>query len=170
MKQQHEIWKPAPDNYDNYEVSSLGRVRNAKRGRPRKVFQRRDGYCQVRLYRQGEARTFSLHRLVAETFLGPAPPGLIVNHQNGVKHDCRLENLCYCTHKENAEHARANGLVGKNQAVGERNGAAKLTTKKVLEIRRLVKAGWPLRKLAERFEVCFSTVWNVAVRRYWKSV
>jgi hypothetical protein len=105
-----------------------------------------------------------------EAFFGPSPPGHIVNHKNGIKHDCRPENLCYCTHKENAAHARANGLAGQNWAIGERNGSSKLTAESARDIRRLAEEGCGIAQLARRYGVCFTTVWNVIVKRNWKHV
>lgn len=51
----------------------------------------------------------SVHRLVMLTFIWPSD--LQVNHKNCIKTDNRLENLEYCTAKENMEHASLNWLM-----------------------------------------------------------
>jgi hypothetical protein len=42
-----------------------------------------------------------VHRLVYETFKGPIPNGMEIDHFDTNKENNRLENLILCTHKEN---------------------------------------------------------------------
>ncbi|HOW46205.1 MAG TPA: HNH endonuclease signature motif containing protein [Rubrivivax sp.] len=59
----------------------------------------------VKLSGPGGSRHHSVHRLVAEAFLGPALPGQTdVNHKNGARGDNRLENLEWVTRSENHKH------------------------------------------------------------------
>ena len=51
-----------------------------------------------------------MHRLVAETFLGPRDGSVItVNHKNLNKQDNRVENLEYMSFAENSRHGFVNG-------------------------------------------------------------
>ena len=78
-----------------------------------------DGYPQVYLLcrsgyekegRKISKRRFAVHRLVAKYFI-PNPLNLpCVNHKNGIKTDFSIENLEWCTVKENQLHAFKNGL------------------------------------------------------------
>ena len=100
-----------------YEVSSLGRVRSMPREikatnrvlryPARLLKQNLDSRCypQVVLCRETRRKTKSVHRLMAEAFLGPAPEGHYVLHKNGIPHDCRLVNLRYGTQSENVIEA-----------------------------------------------------------------
>lgn len=94
-----EIWKKV-DGYDNYSVSSEGRVRNDRTGRILKAGRDND-YLKVVLCKNGKTKSFSVHRLVAQAFI-PNPLGLpCVDHINCVREDNRAENLKWCSYHEN---------------------------------------------------------------------
>lgn len=65
------------------------------------------GYEQAGLLLPSGKRKYELvHRLVARTFIGEPPfRGAVVNHKNGIKTDNRVENLEWCTMKENIRHS-----------------------------------------------------------------
>lgn len=46
-------------------------------------------------------KTYTIHKIVAETFLGPTPEGLEIDHIDGDKSRNVLQNLEYVTHSEN---------------------------------------------------------------------
>lgn len=102
------IWRPI-DGYDgDYEVSSHGEVRSRKTGHYRKMalkFNRFTGYYYVILGYNGESKTHSVHRLVANAFL-PNPNCLpIVNHKDENKTNNCVSNLEWCTEKYNTEYS-----------------------------------------------------------------
>jgi hypothetical protein len=100
-----EIWKPHED-FPNYEGSTLGRIRNAETKHIRS-FTSNHGYPQLDLY-PGK-QTMTVHRFIAETFLGKHP-GMQVNHKDGDKTNNRLDNLEWCTSSENNKHAYDHNL------------------------------------------------------------
>lgn len=110
-----EIFKPIP-GYPNYEVGDHGTVVSLNYKRTGKRHALRDGRCDtygyrfVSLCRKGEKPKPKLvHLLVAEAFLGPCPPGLVVNHIDSDPTNNRADNLEYITQKANSNtpHARA---------------------------------------------------------------
>jgi hypothetical protein len=99
-----EIWKDIPGYFGKYKVSNLGGVRSlGARVRILKTSRTKDGYLRVGLSKNGNARRFKVHQLVAMAFLNHKPKGnkLVVNHKNFVKSDNRLENLEVVTNREN---------------------------------------------------------------------
>lgn len=100
-----------------YYVSSHGEVLSRKRRVPvlLKGSLDRYGYVKIVLQIDGRANHFTMHRLVAMTFL-EAPEGKSqVNHLNGEKTDNRVENLEWSTAKENISHAEKAGLRDSNK-------------------------------------------------------
>ena len=110
-----EIWKEIKDTNGIYYVSNLGNVKKVggkqfKRNETNlKLFEINSGYLIAKMYVNHKHIQKTVHRLVIETFLGKQK-GMDVNHKNGNKHDNRLENLEWCTRKENMEHCVRNGL------------------------------------------------------------
>ena len=94
-----EEWKQI-ENYENYEVSTEGNVRNKKTGRILKQCENGTGYLKVHI----KTKYFLVHRLVLETFKPTDDKTLEVNHINENKHDNRLENLEWKSHKNNMQH------------------------------------------------------------------
>jgi hypothetical protein len=107
-----ERWLPVAA-YPLYEVSTLGRVRNAHTKHVLKPAPNSKGYLCVLLYQGSKRsrRSFLVHRLVAQAFL-PNPSNLPqVNHLSGQKRDNRVLNIEWCTQSQNMRHAWATGLA-----------------------------------------------------------
>lgn len=112
-----ETWRPVKGYENLYKVSDHGRVYSERRKRllsPSPVGP--TGYFLVTLYNTDKTKKVTVvHRLVAEAFI-PNPDGLpIVNHKDGNKQNNRIDNLEWCTQKENVAHAIRMGVHGKIQ-------------------------------------------------------
>ena len=100
--QQAEVWKQYLDT--QYEVSNLGNVRNKK---TKAVLSQEDtgnGYLCVGLQiDKGVYKKTRVHRMVAMAFLEfqRTEERNEVDHINGNKSDNSVDNLRWCTHKEN---------------------------------------------------------------------
>ena len=99
----HE-WRIIPGTDGNYLVSDHGQVwsrprRNTSGGILTPTVTQ--GYLYVTLSVDGRTQTRRIHRLVLESFVGPAN-GLECRHLDGDKTNNRLDNLAWGTRSENA--------------------------------------------------------------------
>ena len=64
----NEEWRDIKGFEGLYQVSNLGRVKNAK-GLIKKPTMNNRGYIRLSLWEGGKSKNFSVHRLVAEAFI-----------------------------------------------------------------------------------------------------
>lgn len=105
---QEEVWKNT--KYEGYRVSNIGRVMGIRTENAMKLNLLKNGYYSVGIIAE-KRKTCYVHRLMAEAFLERIDGKNFVNHKNGIKTDNRIENLEWCTQKENMKHARDLGLA-----------------------------------------------------------
>ena len=104
----NEIWANIKD-YEDYQVSNLGRIRSYKNNKViiLKGWIQNTGYLTITL----NNKKYSVHRLVAETFIHKEKGKDYVNHIDGNKLNNCVDNLEWCTCKENIQHAYKIGLI-----------------------------------------------------------
>ena len=99
-----EVWQDIQGYSGIYQVSTLGRIRSLKKGKIKllKPYINNMGYAVLSLYANHKQKTYHVHKLVAETFLVKVDGKNYIDHINGIKTDNRIDNLRWCTPKENA--------------------------------------------------------------------
>lgn len=89
-----------------YEVTTDGEIiRHTSLGT--KVYtgrQHKSGYLQIALSREGKARTYLVHRLVAEAFIDNTENLPVVDHIDEDKTNNTVSNLRWCTLRQNTEY------------------------------------------------------------------
>ena len=106
-----EIWKTViidGEIYENYEVSNLGKIRSLNYNRSGEVKELRlivskGGYLTVNLCKDGKYKMYTVHRLVAFAFIpnDDSENKTDVNHIDEDKSNNTVENLEWCTKKQN---------------------------------------------------------------------
>lgn len=134
-----EIWKDIKGFEKRYQVSNLGRIKSLSKfinNNPKSksigfyskerilnFFDNKKGYQLVKLYKDNKHYTIKVHRLVAEAFISNPNNLPQVNHIDGNKKNNRVDNLEWCTAKENQVHAWKNNLIKKR--IGKENKLSK---------------------------------------------
>lgn len=110
------IWKRmiyhGKDLGNYYLVSNTGEIKGVKTGKIRKKNINHEGYyfvC-VSLGSRKEKPLIKVHRAVAETFLENLDNLPVINHKDGNKLNNSVDNLEFCTHQYNTQHAIDNDL------------------------------------------------------------
>lgn len=149
---------------DNYEITRDGRVISHKKKIPRelKPYLDRDGYKRVTLTINGRTKHYSVHRLVALTYLVNEYNKPEVNHIDGNKLNNSLENLEWVTRSENTQRAYDN----KQQIA---LGKPKLNPTLVKEIREN-KENLNREQLARKYNVSCGCIQHIRRGRTWKTI
>jgi hypothetical protein len=165
-----EEWKPVVGYESYYEVSSLGRVKNARRDRILRGHVDRKGFVVISLCVPGRGQpTRQVQKLVVQAFVGPVPRGRRVYHKNRNRKDNALPNLLVATPAEWYRLAAEMGHPTQAFKSGEENIVAKLTNEQVRELRRMRASGLSYRQLATHFQVAVATAYRAANGgRHWK--
>jgi len=93
-------------DYPNYQINSLGEVRNIETLRILKSFKNNQGYFNVNLCKNGIKKEFLVHRLVALAFIENPENKLCVDHRDGNKTNNNLTNLRWATLSENSRNRK----------------------------------------------------------------
>jgi hypothetical protein len=152
-----------------YEISTIGEVRSLDRrvtdskgrsylvkGRHKKIFPDKDGYSLFRASKKGSQKLLKVHREVLKSFnLVEGHSKLQVNHKNGVKSDNRIENLEWCTARENNIH-KSIWLD-----YGTYNTSKIISDKDVINLANDYLKGWEIIPLSEKYSVSVAKVRSI---------
>ncbi len=117
-----------------------------------------------------------VHRLVAEYFLDkPTEKHNLVAHLNHNKLDNRADNLKWMTREENAAHQKTSPHVieAKKERLGKRyegTKVCKLTSTKVMLIKKKLNQGAKLKTLAKIFKVSDMQIHRIKTGENWSEV
>lgn len=170
------IWKTLVyqgKEYNKFEVSTDGQIRNANTQMVYKMHLNKTGYWQVcvSLGSRKNKKIFKVHKAVAETFIPNPDNKVTVNHIDGNKQNNEINNLEWATYSENTQHATKMGLT--NHAQGTDSTSSKLSYDDVIYIREHYISGdniYGTRALGRRFNVSHETIRDVVNNNTYKNI
>jgi hypothetical protein len=118
-----QIWKPLTFfegcRITNVEISNLGILKYKDSRKISKIKHPSGKQGSYPLYKFRKIKKGSkvcvVHKLVWLSFNGNYDQSLVINHKDGNKENCRLENLEIVTQSENLKHAFQSGLMNPNR-------------------------------------------------------
>lgn len=159
-----EQWKIV-QGFENYLVSTLGNVKTINGRFKKVVYDNKNSYGYVELWKNNKGKKFRIHRLVAETFIPNYDNKEQVNHIDGNKTNNCVDNLEWVTPKENVTHAINNNLI--ILKYGSNNVSAKLKEEDVKFIRENAKVNISVKELAKRYNVSTTNIYNILNNKKW---
>jgi hypothetical protein len=162
-----DLWWEPPE-HPGYLVSATGKVISFLKTSPRLLKPIKMGeYRGLQLQSTAGLRKKYMHRLVLESFVGPAPDDHQAAHLDGDRRNNALDNLQWVTPVENAAHKVAHGTTSE----GERNSMAKLDDAAVLAMRQLREdTGLAYGKIGKQFGVTTMTAYRAITGQAWRNV
>lgn len=119
------------------------------------------GYQIVTLSKNGKGKCFTVHSLVALTFIGERPDGFQCCHNDGNVDNNSVSNLRYDTPKGNNADKMNHGT---------NRSHSKLSECDVRNIRKRLSEGVKQRDVADEFGVSKSLIWAINTKRVWANV
>lgn len=159
------------DSLSNYCINEYGFILNIRTRCVIVPSVSKKGYLQVCLTNKN---TYSIHRLVALTFIENKENKPEVNHIDGNKLNNHISNLEWNTTQENLEHKRINNLgktlKAKLSATGINNSQAKLDEQDVILIRTNCITKNDILNFSKEFNVSIATIYDIKNRRSWTHI
>lgn len=151
--------------YSYYAITD-GNIYSEVSGRILSKHLDKNGYEKVRLISEDGRHTYSVHRLILETFCPVLNMEFLqVNHIDGNKQNNQLINLEWVTCSENQLHAYKIGLKSQQ---GAQNNASKLTEQDVLKIIDLIQLKkYSLVEIGAMFNVGGDTIGAIKNKHNW---
>ena len=172
-----EEWGPINGFEGIYEVSNTGSLRSLNRvvsdkrvkmkrvkGVDLKTQINPRGYEQVFLSKDGNQKSYSIHRLVAKAFIPNPENKPCVNHLDGDKTNNIVNNLEWCSYSENKIHSHEIGTSPR----GETHPGNKLKEENVLEICRLLdETSLTHVEISAKFKVSSNLISRINLGKVW---
>ena len=156
---------------ENYCINEYGLILNIRTRGEIIPSVGKKGYLQVCLTNKN---TYSVHRLVALTFIENKENKPEVNHKDGNKLNNHVSNVEWNTTQENLEHKRINNLgktlKAKLSATGINNSQAKLDEQDVILIRTNCVTKNDIKKFSNELNVSIATIYDIKNRRSWTHI
>jgi len=158
------IWVEIPGLEGHYSASNTGLVRrnasivNGRDGRTMhisetylKTFRRNHGHLTVDICLNSRHKPYFVHRLVALAFIPNLGNKPFINHKDSNPENNFIDNLEWCTQKENMQHSLKSGrmVIPESKTVDP---------DKLVQVKSLLDQGLSKREIARRLNICRNTI------------
>lgn len=167
-----EIWKPVKGYEGKYEISNHGRVKSldshhiSHKEKIMKPWEANKKYLYITLRNGSVKKTYAVHQLVLDTFVGVNPGGKQCAHWDGSPHNNHVNNLRWATAKENCADRDRHERTAK----GSKQGNAKLDEKAARTIIKLKDSGLSKYEVSHLACVSYTTVERIWKGENWRHV
>lgn len=115
-----EIWKDIKNYEGLYQISNLGKIKTlgnnkTKKEKIKSTRNDKKGYEKVDLCKNGQIRTFFVHRLVAQAFISNVKNLKEINHKDENPKNNVVTNLEWCDRSYNINYGSRNKKVSEAQ-------------------------------------------------------
>ena len=117
-----EFWKDIPGFEGQYQASTYGRIKSFARNSNGNILSPRNikGYYSYHLSKNGIAKNYSGHKLIAQTFLPKwSKECIYINHKDENKRNNVVWNIEYCTPWYNTNYGTRNKRVSEKMTNGK---------------------------------------------------
>ena len=105
-----EVWEDIKGYKGLYQVSNLGNIKSLIRDKEKVKYMGNSGYLRVGLFKNSKRKNYSVHRIIAETFIKNPLNKKVVNHIDGNKLNNSIGSIVQMiTEISNAASEGANG-------------------------------------------------------------
>lgn len=160
------MWKQIPiSELSDLEINKSGKIRFIDSHKKKHQAITAQGYLVI--YHAN--KTWPVHRLVAETYIG-STKGLEVHHKNEKRDDPSVDNLQICTHDE---HMRLHGLVSDKVPVLKQQKRQQLSEQDVHEVCKLLMKGYTYPQIREQlhlYGVTNDAIGKIATGKNWAQI
>ena len=164
-----DSWKPIMINgiYTSYEISDIGQVINTKTNTIKSQLVDKNGYRSVHLYINGKRYSKFIHQLVAQAFIPNPENKPYVNHINPDPSKNTVDNLEWCTQKENIQHCIDLG----RKLTGDDCSFAKYSENQIRHVCKLLEEDKSsISEISKITNVHNAIIWNIKANISWKHI
>ena len=114
-----------------------------------------------------ESKQRRVHRLAYELEFGKIPTGMLVCHKCDNRRCCNPQHLFLGTYQDNVDDMRGKHRDAYGQNKGEINGASRLKSVDIPDIRRMLVDGHTKTYIGQIYNVSRKTITKIAAKQTW---
>ncbi len=146
-----------------YKVFSNGKIYSKTKHRFLKPSLNKYGYLYHSHFHN---KCMTVHQIIARIFIGEPPKNMVDPTIDHIDHNRLNNDVSNLRWLERSENAKATLI----KQIGEKNPAAILTEKDVIQICELLENGCELLPIAKRFNVDKTTISNIKRKKNWVAI